>query len=512
MKNWIYIQTLFLFVLNTGCQNDDVNPARGTVTFSMLERSRVADGKPTTGGNRPTAIVLSIKDDNGNFVYQNEKLPLLSVGEAQVSEGLELNAGEYSLIQIFVLDESDRIIYVAPLENSDMAVFPEDALPVHFSVSKNSTTQVVSEVLAVLPDEVSQQYGYETFGFTIAEPLTIKIKTSIELTLGDAVHRNIEAPVTISGYDADGIKKWSEVFQYDGISNEFTVKFGFHHYAIEAEKWHTRAQLTIDGDELWAGRADGPSPVTYIVKGNLTSKKLAYYISYYEATDVVNGGTYFAPNSRVDYEYDASGRLNKMIFKIFVNGQFVDETYSSFTYTGDQVTKISRSLAYNNQALNEFNYEYLPNGKVSSIVEGYAGGVNAEARFIYHENNQTVNVTYSFLNGNGFEYQYDYGYQNLVTDETTKGGQLCSEGLYTYDNAINPFRHLGYIDFTLTNVSINNKKTENVDYLACSFPSLIPESYLYQYNDYGYPDLATTFYQSNNNPARRSKIEFFYVD
>ena len=90
-------------------------------------------------------------------------------------------------------------------------------------------------------------------------------------------------------------------------------------------------------------------------------------------------------------------------------------------------------------------------------MEVIPAGVNAQARFIYDENSQTVNVTYSFLNGNSFEYRYDYGNQNLVTDKTTKGGQLCSEGSYTFDNAINPFRHLGYVDFALTNLSINNK-------------------------------------------------------
>lgn len=85
-----------------------------------------------------------------------------------------------------------------------------------------------------------------------------------------------------------------------------------------------------------------------------------------------------------------------------------------------------------------------------------------------------------------------------MTDRTTRGLQLCGDGHYTYDNDINPFSNFGYTDYLLTNLSINNKLSENVNYINCAFPSFIPSSRSYAYNDSGYPTLITTF----STPAR----------
>jgi hypothetical protein len=96
---------------------------------------------------------------------------------------------------------------------------------------------------------------------------------------------------------------------------------------------------------------------------------------------------------------------------------------------------------------------------------------------------------------------------NVITDKTTRGSQLCSDGQYTYDDHINPFKNLGYTDYLLTNVSMNNKLSESVNHVNCAFPSFIPESYSYQYNDGGYPTLITTLYKSG---ALVSTKEIFY--
>ncbi len=52
--------------------------------------------------------------------------------------------------------------------------------------------------------------------------------------------------------------------------------------------------------------------------------------------------------------------------------------------------------------------------------------------------------------------------------------------------------------YILFNLSFNNKLTENVNYVNCAFPSLIPESFEYEYNAEGYPTVATTTYKTGN--------------
>ena len=114
-----------------------------------------------------------------------------------------------------------------------------------------------------------------------------------------------------------------------------------------------------------------------------------------------------------------------------------------------------------------------------------------------------------FSNGGSFEYEFHMSDGNVVTDKTTRGSQVCSDGQYTYDDHINPFKNLGYTDYLLTNLSANNKLSEDINHINCSFPSFIPESYSYEYDDRGYPTLITTFYKSGST-VTRSQMEIFY--
>jgi hypothetical protein len=170
--------------------------------------------------------------------------------------------------------------------------------------------------------------------------------------------------------------------------------------------------------------------------------KLDYYVESYDIPDLG-----FQPQLKVTYEYNSSGLPDAV-----------------------------------NPYL-EYTYEYLPDGRVSKIKETNTSiGINSEANFAYDQTNQSTKVSYTFSNGGSFEYEFHVSDGNVVTDKTTRGSQLCSDGQYTYDGRINPFKNLGYTDYLLTNLSANNKLSENTNYINCSFPSFIPETYSYEYD------------------------------
>lgn len=234
--------------------------------------------------------------------------------------------------------------------------------------------------------------------------------------------------------------------------------------------------------------------------------RLDYYI---ESFDV--DGLGFDPQLKVVYEYGESGRIHK--YTAFGYNPATEtmepQRYFVFHYSGDKVDHIAGYLAGADTPYIENAYQYLPNGEVSTITEdNHAAGVNSTASFTYLEN-ATVKVSYTFSNGGAFDYEFVYSGGNILSDTTTRGSQLCSNGQYTYDQHHNPFRDLGYVDYLLTNLSVNNRLTENVDFVGCAFPSLIPESYTYEYNEQGYPVTATTVYRSGD-PATKSRKEFFY--
>ena len=234
--------------------------------------------------------------------------------------------------------------------------------------------------------------------------------------------------------------------------------------------------------------------------------RLDYYVESFDVTDLG-----FEPQLRVTYEYGESGKVDRYTVHSFNpdTGNMEEQRYFLFSYTDEKVEQIKGYLAGETNQYIEYTYDYLPNDQVSAITEkNYSSGVNSQANFTYAENG-IIKVSYGFSNGGSFEYEFDYATGNILTDKTTRGPQLCSDGQYTYDQHPNPFKDLAYVDYFLTNLSSNNKLTEDVNYVSCAFPSLIPESYAYEYNEKGYPVTCTTTYRSDGS-VMKSKKEFFY--
>ena len=252
---------------------------------------------------------------------------------------------------------------------------------------------------------------------------------------------------------------------------------------------------------ILAGCQDDESPVA--TKGH----KLDYYIQSLDAD-----GLGFDPQMKVTYEYNSDGKVSK--YTVFTYnpdvGSLQELNNFVFSYVDNRVDQIKGYFAGKDIPHVEYSYEYLADGRVSKISEkNTAAGVNSEASFSYDAADHSVKVAYTFSNGGSFEYEFFSNGGNILSDKTTKGSQLCSDGEYTYDQHINPFYDLGYVDYSLTNVSTNNKLTEDVNYVACAFPSLVPESYTYEYDEKGFPTVVTTLYKSGS-PSAKGRKELFY--
>lgn len=233
--------------------------------------------------------------------------------------------------------------------------------------------------------------------------------------------------------------------------------------------------------------------------------QLAYYTESYDLSGLDLG---FTPQLKVEYRYK-EGKISRYTVSGYNPDlkSFVKQRYFDFAYVNDQVSTIKGYLPDASTHYIEYSYQYSPDGRVLKITEDNDGtGINSEANFSYNDADNLIKVAYTFSNGGSFEYEINYSNENIVSDKTTRGAQLCNDGVYTYDTNHNPFKDLGYIDYFLSNLSSNNKLTEDINYVGCAFPSFVPESYSYQYNDQGYPIIATTFFTGGG----KSEKKFFY--
>lgn len=236
-------------------------------------------------------------------------------------------------------------------------------------------------------------------------------------------------------------------------------------------------------------------------------QKPDYYIEYFQFDT-----TGFKPQTKVDYSYDQTGRLDgyKTYTYNTASETFELERSFEFHYENKLVQRIVVYLAIHPDPYLTYQYKY-ENGKVKEITERYvSSSLNSTADFFYNESD-TVSVTYTTSNGNSFTYKFHSFNKNITASETIKETQLCSEGTYAYDKNKSPFHALGYIDFHLQNYSTNNKVSESVQHLACSFPTLVAERYDYEYDDAKYPTTITTHYKGSGEAAPKSRRFFGYV-
>lgn len=513
----LFVSLVFLgftsfFFYSCNHSHYETTPAKGYVTFS-LNQGKISNGRVAAGV--ASSAIISIKDGQGNLIFENHKLSLTLFGQDYISEGLQLGTGNFTLTGFAILNSANEIIYATPVENSDKAKIVTKPLPIPFTISKENTTQVVPEVVTVTNQDTAASFGYASFGFKVVNPETIPILIEVKLLVGEFLYENIETVIHVKGYDVDGNEKWSSDFPYASfLKQSLSINSGYSHYTISMEKWGVTDTQTITAKELSDGRADGPNPVTYGLGGKVSIiKKPIISFEYWEGPNNT-----FPVTSRTEYEYSGDGKIMRMTS---YQNYSTDSTakiptyYKVFTYLGvtGRLSKITDYLSSNNSILKEDTYEYGVDGSLLRITEvgpGNNGPVTGVMSLSFDETNTHATASYQYSNGGGFDYSFDYFLKNIVDDKTTRPGELCSQGAYSYDRNINPFKHLGYVSYAFDNYSANNKVSEDVNYLACAFPTLIPESYTYEYDNMGYPTKKVTHYKGGQ--IHVSGTKYYYQE
>src|SRR6478735_9425240 len=78
----------------SSCSHYETTPAKGYVTFS-LSQDKISSGRIAAGA--ASSAIISVKDDQGNLIYENHKLSLIPFGQDYISESLQLGAGNFKL-------------------------------------------------------------------------------------------------------------------------------------------------------------------------------------------------------------------------------------------------------------------------------------------------------------------------------------------------------------------------------------------------------------------------------
>jgi hypothetical protein len=159
--------TLMAGALLSSCQEDEKSPAKpGTVRFTLRQKA-AANGRVTQALPEGARVLVSITTPTYEDIYNQKEIALVNMGGYFISEPLALDAGDYVLQELLVV--SDRLLYVAPRQESPMAQWVGHALPIPFSVGNNNITGLEVEVLPYIEGhETPEDFGYAGFGIAVA--------------------------------------------------------------------------------------------------------------------------------------------------------------------------------------------------------------------------------------------------------------------------------------------------------------------------------------------------------
>ena len=161
--NNLFCLTVLLMLFS--CQQDLEDPQiTGKVEFTF-NTSKSLEGKAAKNNIEDARYVLvKIAKDDGEVVYENEKLELYKFGDDFVSEPLALSIGNYQLLEFLILDENNQVIFATPLKGSELASLVTNPLPMDFEVAQDVTLKLVPEVVDV-DGTTAEAFGYTTFSF-----------------------------------------------------------------------------------------------------------------------------------------------------------------------------------------------------------------------------------------------------------------------------------------------------------------------------------------------------------
>jgi hypothetical protein len=298
------------------------------------------------------------------------------------------------------------------------------------------------------------------------------------IKVGDIVYDSIPVSFTWITWDATGKMIATAKSALPAGTTEVTLPGNAYKYSLQVERWGIHDEVSLLKSELQEG-------TVYSLGGNKAAKKLKSELTY----KWVNGA--YQPLSKTAYEYDASGKLTQILYYL----RKADNTpYISITekFSYNSAGKAERIKRYDssNALVSETNFRYDAQGKVIGLsqTEGtkYTSG---EISYVAGLGSGSYNMSIKYNTTQApftMTYHMEYKAGNKIQDNTITTNNSNESGTYQYDFNINPYVHMNWPDFYVSNQSRNNLVALQRQFTQPTY-TLIPYGFNYTYNADGFP-------------------------
>jgi hypothetical protein len=382
-------------------------PKPGSVSFqlSQVESELTASADIADAD----AVIVTIKNDEGADVYENEELELVKFEGTLATSPLSLVEGAYSLTNFAVVDDQDEVLFATPHEDGDAAHLVEDPAPIAFQIIAGQKTTVVPEVVDVTGYEPGD-FGFAEFSFEVVETFAFQLAVFAETDQG---YELTESQVVVLGgttlYEKE-LAAGTHVIALPTGHEPYTlqvVKPGFVTY--EEEFTQTELEAYFDPPlEVFLDESDGVAWQKEFVDGysdgnlgmhtSITTDQNGFaHISYRDQDDkalryatnatgvwvsvVVDDSVSYTTGEHTDIAVDADGYAHISYWES-TNGRIRYATNAGGSWTAETVEETGDTGRYSSIAvdtsgrvhLSYYDEDGSTNGKLKYVVKDPASG------------------------------------------------------------------------------------------------------------------------------------------
>ena len=312
--NWViksinYI-TIFLNVaILFSCTDKHNVEGQGIVGVSV----NVQDIESLNSVEQLNAAFITIKDNQGKYKFNMEKLTLNNESGAFLLEDITLNNGSYQIEEFLVVNSKDSLVCLTPKITSKHSSSVSTALPLPFTVESNDIKRIEIDVISNLSGEISD-YGYSKFGINI-ENIILKGLLFHAPFNGNAKDA-VQEVLPIGGADICDLQcdSWRECYLFDGEND---------YLSYNLPSFNVTSEITVS---CWV-RTDFNDIIQWVV-GKYGPEEAGFHIYINGGFPQFNGRTrndeYII--CQADKKIDGSwhhivGIVNNNIWEIWVDGR-----------------------------------------------------------------------------------------------------------------------------------------------------------------------------------------------
>lgn len=223
------LSAILIVIALISCEKkEDKKDENGKLVLSFTKKSLTVQSSLVNNQAEPAFIAFSIEDQNGNIIFNLEKLKLVKFNNDFISSPLSINIGNYKLTGFLVLDNEGNTIYASPLAGSDKAYLVNRPLPIEFSIGLNEVTKLNPEVLSI-NNSSAASFGYLTSSFNIVNTLDIYVSVFVynqELQNFELSNAQLNVNNDLQSYN----------IPLDAKTNYISLKDGYANYKLSFKK------------------------------------------------------------------------------------------------------------------------------------------------------------------------------------------------------------------------------------------------------------------------------------